>query len=238
MSQLARPSHSESKRLHSAYWGTLLFIAVYLVAAVGCLWQWGSTEPWSRVDVFSGGFLLISLMWGCAMMRFHRPIFRSREVLQEATGITYDRWMLPSITIFAITELSVFLDYGHWHLVPQLENPVLQTIGLVLYFFDALWLIWTDNYLSKVFVSDLSERKIMTRGPYRYVRHPRYAALIASRIAFALALASILAWFFFLGWLWVNLRRVRLEEAHLRELFGAEYEVYASRVARLLPGVY
>lgn len=240
VSELAQAAESESpsKPLWSAYWGTLVFIAVYLVAAVACLWQWGSTKPWSRVDVFSGGFLLISLMWGCATMRFHRAIFRSREVMQEAAGVTYDPWMLRWITIFAVTELSVFLDYGHWHLVPQLENPILQSIGLVLYFFGALWLIWTDNYLSKVFAGDLSERRVMTHGPYRYVRHPRYAALIASRVAFALALASILAWFFFLGWLWVNLRRIGLEEVHLRKLFGAEYDAYASRTARLLPRIY
>jgi protein-S-isoprenylcysteine O-methyltransferase Ste14 len=221
-----------------AYWATLLFIAGYFIAAVACLWQWHSPRPWERLDIFSTGFLVVSLVWGCAMMRFHRSIFRSREVMEEAAGVTYDPWMLRWITIFAIAELTVFLDYGHWHLVPQLLNPVLQTIGLVLYLAGAVWLIWTDRYLAKVFAGDLSERKVMTKGPYRFVRHPRYAALIASRIAFALTLGSILAWFFFFGWLWVNLRRVQLEEDHLRKLFGADYEKYAAKTARFLPGIY
>ena len=103
-----------------AYWVTLLFIAGYFVAAVACLWQWHSPRPWERLDVFSVGFLVVSLVWGCATMGFHRSIFRSREVMEEAAGVTYDPWMLRWITIFAIAELSVFLDYGHWHLVPQL----------------------------------------------------------------------------------------------------------------------
>ncbi len=221
-----------------AYWITLLFIAGYVGLVIACLWQWGSPRPWQRLDIFSVGFILVSLVWGCATMRFHRAIFRSKEVMEEAAGTTYDPWMLRWITIFAFLELSVFLDYGHWHLVPQLLNPVLQTIGLVLYLAGAIWLIWTDRYLAKVFAGELSERKVMTQGPYRFVRHPRYAALIASRIAFALTLGSILAWFFFLGWLWVNLRRVRLEEEHLRELFGAEYEAYAAKTSRFLPGIY
>ncbi len=231
---LPSPSSSAKK----AYWGTLLLISLYFVAALACLWQWDSPRPWARIDVFSGGFLLVSLIWAGATMRFHRVIFRSSELMREAAGVTYDRQMLLWINIFAVAELSVYMDYGHWHLVPPLENPLFQGIGLVLYFCGALWLIWTDNYLSRVFAGTLTERKLMTQGPYRFVRHPRYAALIASRIAFGLTLASILAWFFFIGWLWVNLRRVRLEEAHLRKLYGADYEAYASRTARLLPGIY
>lgn len=230
------PSSSRSAR--RAFWGTLLFISLYFVAALACLWQWDSPRPWTRIDIFSGGFLLISLIWAAGMMRFHRVIFRSPDLMREAAGTTYDPQMLLWINIFAVAELTVYLDYGHWHLVPQLENPLLQSVGLILYFCGAFWLIWTDNYLSRVFAGDLSERRLMTEGPYRFVRHPRYAALIASRIAFGLALASILAWFFFIGWLWVNLRRVRLEEAHLRKLYGAEYEAYASRTARLIPGIY
>jgi protein-S-isoprenylcysteine O-methyltransferase Ste14 len=78
----------------------------------------------------------------------------------------------------------------------------------------------------------------MRTGPYRFVRHPRYAALLVSRIAFALALASILVWIFALGWLWAILRRIGLEEAHTQELFGAEYGNYAATTRRLIPGVY
>lgn len=233
-----RTLSKEGEPVKGAFWGTLLFIALYFAAALACLWQWGSPRPWSRVDVFSGGFLVISLMWVYGTMRFHRAIFRSREVMREASGMTFDPAMLTWINVFAVCELSVFADYGHWHLVPQLENGVLQNIGLVLYFLGAIWLIWTDRHLSRQFQGDLANRRVMTSGPYRFVRHPRYAALITSRIAFALSMGSILAWGFALGWVWVNMRRVRLEETHLRELFGAEYERYAARTPRFLPGIY
>jgi protein-S-isoprenylcysteine O-methyltransferase Ste14 len=237
---LFRP-RTPSRRDHlpaRAFWGTLLFIALHFVVALAFLWQWGTPRPWSRVDIFSGGFLLISLMWVYATMQFHRTIFRSREVMREAAGLTFDSEMLTWINAFGVAELSVFADYGHWHLVPQLEKPVLQAIGLVMYFLGAVWLIWTDRHLSRQFQGDLSNRKMLTSGPYRFVRHPRYAGLLASHIAFSLTLASILAWGFALGWLLVNLRRVRLEDAHLRNLFGAEYEAYAARTARFLPRIY
>jgi protein-S-isoprenylcysteine O-methyltransferase Ste14 len=101
-----------------------------------------------------------------------------------------------------------------------------------------LWLLWTDRYLSRVFQGNLSDRTVITDGPYRFVRHPRYAGLMALQFAFALALGSVLAWGFAIGWLFVNMRRVRLEEVHLRKLFGRAYEDYCSRTPRFIPGGY
>jgi protein-S-isoprenylcysteine O-methyltransferase len=134
--------------------------------------------------------------------------------------------------------MSVYLDYGHWHLMPALEKPLLQWLGLAIFFLDSIWLIWVDTHLSKQFAGGLSARRLMTEGPYRFVRHPRYTALIISRFTFALALASVVAWILALGWLLVNLRRIRLEEAHLRRLFPAEYDDYAARTPHLFPGIY
>ena len=234
----ARPAASSNrseKFLAKSFAMAVTFIVLSTAAALCCLRQWGTGDPWSRVDIFSGGFLLISLIWVYATMQFYRVIFRSREVLHEAVGTTYDSMMLFWIGVFGVAEISVFMDYGHWHLVRALEQPVLQGIGLGLYLFSSLWLIWTDRFLSRQFEGDLCERKVLADGPYRWVRHPRYAALIAARIAFALSLASILAWGFAIGWLWVNLERVRLEEAHLREIFGPEYQAYAARTGRFFP---
>ena len=198
----------------------------------------GSGNPWSRLDVFSGGFLLLSLGWVATTMRFMRAIVRSPEGMREALGTNYDPTLHKWVNVIAIAELTVFLDYGHWRLVPALERPALQGIGLGLYVLGAAWLFWVDTYLARHFVSELAASKVITDGPYNYVRHPRYTAVLASRVAFAFTLASVIAWLFALAWLLLILRRIRLEEGHLREIFSADYDAYARRTARLLPGVY
>lgn len=218
-------------------WGAILILAAYLCAAVTCLWQWNSAQPLARVDIFSGGVVVLFLIWSIGTIHFHRAIFQSPDVMREASGEVFDPLMFLWIDVFAVAELGVFLDYGHWHLVPFLEQPVLQAIGLAMCAFACVWLVWTDAYLSRQFHS-LSGRKVLTTGPYRFVRHPRYAALIVSSVAFSLALASVLSWFLAIGWLWVNLRRVELEEVHLRNLFGADYDAYAARTPRFFPGIY
>jgi protein-S-isoprenylcysteine O-methyltransferase Ste14 len=232
------PAGDKSQFLLKEFFGALLMIVLACVVALTSLYQWGSSQPWARLDIFSGGVILFGLIWSFGTMRTHRAIFRSREVMREAAGVTYDWQMFLWIDIFAAAEMTVFLDYGHWHLVPQLQQPVVQSIGLGLYCFSVLWLLWTDRYLSRVFQGELSDRTVITEGPYRFVRHPRYAGLMLLQFAFAFALGSILAWGFAIGWLFVNMRRVRLEEVHLRKLFGPAYEEYSARTPRFIPGGY
>lgn len=186
--------------------GTAGFVFLYCVMAPGCLRRWGAPEPWSRLDIFSGEYLLLSAIGGATGLRFHRAIFRSPEVLREASGLGYDPRML--LWISALPLLAAF------------------------------FLVWTDNHLVRHFSSDLESQRLMTEGPYRLICHPRYAALLVSRVAFSLALASVLGWIILVGWVVVVLRRVRREEAHLRETFGAGYDAYARRTARLVPALY
>ena len=235
---LKDPSNEKSQFLAKAFFGALFMIAVGCASALLFLFQWGSPQPWARLDIFSGGVILFGLIWAFGTMWFHRGIFRSREVMREAAGVTYDWQMFLWIDIFAVAEMAIFFEYGHWNFVPVLRQPILQIVGLTFYCLSVLWLLWTDRYLSRVFQGDLNDRNVITDGPYQFVRHPRYAGLMALQFAFALALGSILAWGFAIGWILVNMRRVRLEEVHLRKLFGAAYDRYCSRTPRFIPGAY
>jgi len=81
--------------------------------------------------------------------------------------------------------------------------------------------------------------KLATKGPYNFVRHPIYTAmlgmLLANGIAFSYWPALLVAIAVYLGG---TLIRIRSEERLLRETFGAEFEAYARRVPALLPGLY
>jgi protein-S-isoprenylcysteine O-methyltransferase Ste14 len=77
------------------------------------------------------------------------------------------------------------------------------------------------------------------RGPYRLIRHPSYTggllALVGAGLTrdnwLSLAALTLLP-------LAGVLVRIRYEEARLRDAFGADYRRYASRTARLVPGVW
>jgi protein-S-isoprenylcysteine O-methyltransferase Ste14 len=231
-------STSDRRLAASVRWGAVLFLLVYLGLALACLRQWGTPQPWSRLDVFSAGFLALLTLSAALELRIGQNVLTSGDAFREASGMTYDTATLILASALSVSDVLVFLDYGHWHLVPVLARPTLQSAGLALGGVALAWIAWTDAQLASHFGGAHSQRRVMTQGPFRYVRHPRYAGLLAARAAFALTLASAVGWLITGLWVLLLLRRIRLEEAHLRKVFGAEYEHYAARTRRLIPGIY
>jgi len=83
-----------------------------------------------------------------------------------------------------------------------------------------------------------TEHKLITSGPYRWVRHPLYTVGSSMFVAFGLmadnwfiALLGVLA---FVG---MAIRTPR-EEANLIEKFGDEYREYMKRTGRFLPRLF
>ena len=81
--------------------------------------------------------------------------------------------------------------------------------------------------------------KLITAGPYAYLRNPIYTGMLGMLIATGLAMehwvALIIAVVIFSAGLVI---RVRSEEKLLRAEFGEEFEEYARRVPAVLPGIY
>ena len=78
--------------------------------------------------------------------------------------------------------------------------------------------------------------RLVTEGPYRFVRHPIYAAMGGMMLVTGIAISR--AWvippaaaLFAIG----TAIRVRSEERLLREAFGEEFEAFRERVGSVLP---
>jgi protein-S-isoprenylcysteine O-methyltransferase Ste14 len=83
------------------------------------------------------------------------------------------------------------------------------------------------------------DHELVQGGPFAYVRNPIYVALFGFMLAMAIAYGHVASLIFavplFALGTWL---RVRHEEALLRAMFGAEYDAYAARVSRFVPGVF
>lgn len=90
----------------------------------------------------------------------------------------------------------------------------------------ALLRVWAAGHLRKGV-------EVTRSGPYRLMRHPLYYGSVLIGLGFAIAAAELLAAGVVLAYLAVTLlAAARLEEATLREAFGAEYEDAAGGAAR------
>lgn len=83
------------------------------------------------------------------------------------------------------------------------------------------------------------DHDLVTWGPFATIRHPIYTGLFAMLLAMAVAFGHwrglIVAVPLFAYGAWI---RVQEEEKLLHEHFGRQYEAYAARVKRFIPGIF
>lgn len=219
-------------------WRTLAGSLAYLGVAMACLVQWNGSTPWIRVDWFAGGYFALRLAGSLHSVLSSRSAFRSQPLRQEWWALNSDPEGPQWVMLLMAFDLVVFLDYGHWRLTAWLARPALQTVGLSLYLAVTIWQIWTDAYLARYFNRTQTPLLPMNRGPYRYVRHPRYGAAIVGKAAMALIFGSLFGWLLVIAWGLLLLNKIEVEEKHLRKLFGLPYELYARTTAKVIPGIF
>jgi len=99
-------------------------------------------------------------------------------------------------------------------------------------------LIWTLPALGRNLTDTVVTRRehtLVTRGPYRWIRHPFYVSMALLTIGSALVAAN---WFIFLSGVVVFSLlaiRSRVEEEQLAARFGDAYRDYRKHTGRFLP---
>ena len=122
-------------------------------------------------------------------------------------------------------------------LLPHRTLSVAQaTASVLLLLAGTIGGIVTLAFLGRSFAILPQARRLVTSGPYRYVRHPLYLfggmSLIGVSLQFAQPWALMIAIAGFL----LQFPRMRFEEQILTETFP-DYAAYRSRTAMLVPGL-
>jgi protein-S-isoprenylcysteine O-methyltransferase Ste14 len=118
---------------------------------------------------------------------------------------------------------------------PQVAGMVIGAIGAAV----ALWCIFTFATVGRGTPAPFDPpRRLVIRGPYRFVRNPMYIGAGLALASAALFYESLpllgYAGLFFLA---THVFVVLYEEPTLRRTFGEEYEAYCRQVGRWWPRV-
>ncbi len=121
---------------------------------------------------------------------------------------------------------------------PIFANPLLLLLIELSGLFLGIWAVLTMRIGHfNIAPEPLSWSKMVSRGPYRVVRHPMYLALLLTTLPLVISDFSSLRlvfWFILL----VNLvLKMGYEEGLLKKQFP-EYVHYREQTARILPGIY
>jgi protein-S-isoprenylcysteine O-methyltransferase Ste14 len=101
----------------------------------------------------------------------------------------------------------------------------------------ALWCVGTFTVVGRGTPAPFDPpRRLVARGPYRFVRNPMYLGATVALAGAALVYESVaLAGYTVLFLLVAHGFVIWYEEPHLRRTFGQEYDVYCARVRRWWP---
>ena len=121
------------------------------------------------------------------------------------------------------------------------ENKIMGWAGVLLFGIGCGFVFWSGLALGKMYSADVTiqdQHRLVTSGPYRHIRHPRYVG--ATLLGFGMALV-------FRSWIGVGLSvvfisvilfRIRDEEALMHKEFGEVWKNYCEHSWRLIPFIY
>lgn len=171
--------------------------------------------------------------------------FKAMRISGEMKSIRASKKKMAAvIIIFAAAQLWVIGSFIYilkptvmdWTRFPipswtRWVGAIIAFSGMTLEFSTQIYL--GRNYSTTLHIRE--EQTLVTSGPYRYVRHPMYTALVTVGIGLGLLSAS---WYFLLPFLATGIviaSRTRREEESMLNKFGDEYRQYAHRTGRFLP---
>lgn len=208
-------------------WGALLFIAAGRI-------------DWWPAWVFMAVYIVELVVIGIAMMLYNPGL--AAERLKSHTGTKpFDKVFsaLYTFTLLALPVVAGF-DAGRfgWSSLPQellYLGLLLQIAGVV----PVAWAMATNPHLeTSVRIQEDRGHKVISTGPYKYVRHPMYLGIIFMIGSAPLVLSSLWAFLPTLLIVALFIMRTAMEDRTLQaELAG--YKAYAEKTRyRLLPGVW
>ncbi|WAX97579.1 isoprenylcysteine carboxylmethyltransferase family protein [Aminobacter sp. NyZ550] len=151
-----------------------------------------------------------------------------------------NRWVLPALGVIGL--LTAFLPayddrIDFW----TIGGETIRWIGVALFAAGGMLRLWPFFVLGSRFsglVAIQPGHRLVTSGIYALIRHPSYLGLLVNALGWALVFRSGVG-VILVGLTLVPLvARIRSEELLLRTHFGAEYDDYARRTWRLVPGLY
>lgn len=162
----------------------------------------------------------------------HEPLDRRKE------GLFILATLRPAgfVLMFSLLTFAIDPQRMAWASLPS--PRWLRWIGVALYPIACVSFIWILRNLGPNFTDTVVTRRahtLVTRGPYRWVRHPFYVCVAMLVVASTLAASN---WFVGLAGvvtLTLLVVRARTEEDKLVERFGDAYRAYMTETGRFWP---
>ncbi|HXD10340.1 MAG TPA: isoprenylcysteine carboxylmethyltransferase family protein [Anaerolineales bacterium] len=189
---------------------------------------------WFPSPLFNNLFLWIFI--GVYAVDYIVPRFTNPNYQRKSLASDNGSYLVILIAIFLEISLSI---YFRMHNIGTLAGAF-QWLGLILMVAGAAFRQWALIHLGRFFsrtVQIESEHKVISTGPYRWIRHPAYTGMIAVYTGLSMAIGTWLGTLTAFVVVTASLLyRIRVEERALLTALGNEYREYRQQTWQLFPG--
>jgi protein-S-isoprenylcysteine O-methyltransferase Ste14 len=186
-------------------------------------------------------FAEAALFWVALVWAF-LPEIRHSGIVAGAPSSTQDAGTLRLINIGSDVALllAFALSFLPWLVIPYPRIALYAGTGLLVA--GSLLRRYCFRILGKYFTAAVTvsaDQPVIDKGPYRWIRHPGYAAGLIMFLGIGLALGNWLSLIiFFIEICYVYGRRVKAEEKALLGTIGEPYRAYMARTKRFIPFIF
>lgn len=155
----------------------------------------------------------------------------------ESWGSTYVHQGLLAVALFLLF-LQVPGLTG-WFIPQRFHAAV--AIGAVVQALFLLLAAWARRHLGRNWAAEVRigvDHELVRTGPYRWIRHPIYTAMLGMFLGTAIASSQYHALLGVALLFVAYIRKTRLEEEILSRTFPTDYEAYRRSTWRLVPPVF
>ncbi|MHA1728399.1 MAG: methyltransferase family protein [Promethearchaeota archaeon] len=122
------------------------------------------------------------------------------------------------------------------------NGVILRYIGFISFIISFIPMVWAPIYLGEFFSLDIEIQEgheLITTGPFRFVRNPKYFGFVLYFFSFSFIFLSIISIIIAILEILFVVWRIRDEEKILSEEFGEEWENYCKKTKwRLFPLIW
>jgi protein-S-isoprenylcysteine O-methyltransferase Ste14 len=194
--------------------------------------------------IFTGGaladvFYATVVVWGVyegvtRLVQRVRAGHRTLISLTDPSAIAAGGGLAASVIVALQLGRHAGVDWPGGRAWPVVVGIVLIAAGLAI----RIWAVVSLGRFFQYQIEIQAGHRVVTTGPYRYVRHPSYTGISLVVLGFAFGSGDVLSLPAVLVLNGLGLFvRIRAEEKQLVAALGAEYEEFAAHRKRFIPGV-
>ena len=147
--------------------------------------------------------------------------------------------LLTQIGPVLILLLSPYFDRHEIEAIAT--NDFIRIFGIILSFFGFLLMNWAIILIGKQFRVEITAeeyRKLISDGPYKYIRHPRFLGMIAFFTGISLIFNGLISLFLLAFLIGVLIWRIYDEEKEMQEALNIDWINYKKSTNSLIPFIF